>query len=242
MTSEVPKYTTKELSTKTWPDFERLFSQGSGWDFCACMYYQRGCHLSGKAFPTRGAARVQNLHEKRELTEQGRAHGILVYASGEPVGWCQYGPVDELPIPSGDRVANHVHAADATSQWRITCFVTHRKHRRKGVASVALGAALESIRKKGGGWVEATPIAHVYHDRRRVQLVKSHGRDSAEVEEHLRTHRWPETVVRGVGPVPAACGTFGSVSHAGTVSMFERRGFDAVKIVGDTHVLVRRHV
>lgn len=39
-------YTTKELSPRIWPDFERLSSQGGVWDFCACMLTQRGCPLS----------------------------------------------------------------------------------------------------------------------------------------------------------------------------------------------------
>lgn len=42
--------------------------------------------------------------------------------------------------------------------WRITCFAVDSKHRRRGVASVALKAALEAIRKEGGGLVEAYPI------------------------------------------------------------------------------------
>jgi GNAT superfamily N-acetyltransferase len=42
--------------------------------------------------------------------------------------------------------------------WRITCFVVHKKFRRKGVGSAALRAALEAIRRKGGGAVEGYPI------------------------------------------------------------------------------------
>jgi ribosomal protein S18 acetylase RimI-like enzyme len=42
--------------------------------------------------------------------------------------------------------------------WRITCFVVDREHRRRGVAGLALKAALEAIRKRGGGVVEAYPI------------------------------------------------------------------------------------
>jgi len=42
--------------------------------------------------------------------------------------------------------------------WRITCFTVDRKYRRRGVASFALKAALEAIRSKGGGLVEAYPI------------------------------------------------------------------------------------
>lgn len=84
---------------RTWPDVERLFTPGHGWDFCACMLFQRGCHLPKSKFPTRADHQVRNLAEKKRLVQQGRAHGILVYADGEPVGWCQYGPVDELPVP-----------------------------------------------------------------------------------------------------------------------------------------------
>ncbi len=43
--------------------------------------------------------------------------------------------------------------------WRITCFVVDKQYRRRGVASAALKAALEAIRKKGGGLVEAYPVS-----------------------------------------------------------------------------------
>ncbi len=46
-------YATKELSPETWSDFERLFAPGRRWAFCACMLYQRGCHLDRKMFPDR---------------------------------------------------------------------------------------------------------------------------------------------------------------------------------------------
>jgi hypothetical protein len=35
--------------------------------------------------------------QKKEFVDSGRSHGILVSANGEPVGWCQYGPKEELP-------------------------------------------------------------------------------------------------------------------------------------------------
>jgi GNAT superfamily N-acetyltransferase len=42
--------------------------------------------------------------------------------------------------------------------WRITCFAVLKKWRKRGVAGAALKAALEAIRKRGGGLVEAYPI------------------------------------------------------------------------------------
>lgn len=234
------QYTAHELSPDTWPAFASLFSQGGGWDFCGCMLFQRGCQPSGKEYRGRTAAHARNLQDKKRLVDDGRAHGILVYADSEAVGWCQYGPVSELPLPGAERVAKKVPVVDPTSEWRITCFVTRKDHRRNGVAGVALAAAIESIRGQGGGWVEATPIVATHSAGRYHRIVREYGRDSVELEKYLKT--WPTHAVRGIGPVPAIRGGFGGVSHPGTVSMFERHGFEAVRIVRETYVLMRRHI
>ncbi len=160
MASGVSAYATRDLSRKTWPDFERLFSQGGGWDFCWCMHFHRLRSLPKKQFRTRAEQGVRNHQEKRELVEKRRSHGILVYADGEPVGWCQYGPKDELPRIDNVRKYRGLAREEGVQRlWRITCFVVHKKHRRRGAASAALKAALEAIRKRGGGLVEAYPIA-----------------------------------------------------------------------------------
>src|SRR4029077_1398925 len=90
--SQVPAYTTKELSKKTWPDFEKLFTQGNGWDFCWCMHFHRSRLSPGNDKLRRAERSVRNRRDKKELVDAGRTHGILVYADGEPIGWCQYGP------------------------------------------------------------------------------------------------------------------------------------------------------
>jgi GNAT superfamily N-acetyltransferase len=89
-----------------------------------------------------------------------RAHGILVYANEQPVGWCQFGPSDELPrIDNSRKYAKLAPAKTSRKLWRITCFVVMKDFRKKGVATVALQAALASIKTKGGGLVEAYPIS-----------------------------------------------------------------------------------
>lgn len=42
--------------------------------------------------------------------------------------------------------------------WRITCFFVDRDYRGRGVAKLALKTALESIKRQGGGIVEAYPV------------------------------------------------------------------------------------
>src|SRR5204863_2588355 len=90
---------------------------------------------------------------------------------------------------------------DSERAWRITCFVVDKRFRRKGVAAIALHAALESIRHRGGGLVEAFPV-----------VCWSMGPDGS-----------PRGVeVPGVGRVAPAHDGFGNVSTSGVISMFEK--------------------
>ena len=160
--SRVAEYTTKELSEKTWPDFEQLFEThpGPGAYPCWCMY-NHWCGSLDKADKLDSSVQrtLRNHREKRALVETGASHGILIYCQGQPVGWCQYGAAEELPrIESNPRYRMLVREAGTTRLWRITCFVTHRKYRHRGIARRALKAALEAIQNRGGGMVEAYPI------------------------------------------------------------------------------------
>ena len=156
--SQVPAYTTKELTKKTWADFERLFSRGNGWDFCWCMHFHRSRIWPSSDKLHRAERNVRNRRDKRALVETGRTHGILVYADDEAIGWCQYGPREELPRIDESRDYREFDRDNSTKLWRITCFVVDKRYRRRGLATVALKAALNAIRKKGGGTVEAYPI------------------------------------------------------------------------------------
>jgi ribosomal protein S18 acetylase RimI-like enzyme len=159
------EYSTEELSKKTWPDFEKLFRQrgtGDGW-WCWCTYHhQLSYSAAEKKKPrTRVARSVINRLEKKSLVENGQAHGILVYDNGESVGWCQYGLKEELPRIDNRQKYRTLAVQNATDNklWRITCFVVDKNHRRRGVASTALNAALDAISKRGGGLVEAYPVS-----------------------------------------------------------------------------------
>jgi GNAT superfamily N-acetyltransferase len=231
-------YTTKELSPSTWSDFEDLFSRGNGWDFCACMYFQRG-HLPSKEFPNRAAMQVQNHPDKHDLVCDGRAHGILVYTDDRAVGWCQFGPTSELPLDG------RVPLGPSDADWRITCFVTEKAVRGTGVAQHALHAALAAIAREGGGIVEAYPVATLDPSdprtselieqkrewkRLRASLLRTRGRRDPATEEHFANEPSFEVDVAGVGSVIAWSRPGQELENCGTVSMFEREGFAAVSI------------
>jgi len=144
-------YTTRELSPRTYPDFEALAAKQGG---CWCMYYQRARPI-GRKLSSDEWRRV-NRKDKRALVRKGRSHAILVYDGKTPVGWCQYGTRDELPrIDAGRGYRKVGPPAGNEKLWRITCFFVDRDYRGRGVAKLALKTALASIKRQGGGIVEA---------------------------------------------------------------------------------------
>jgi ribosomal protein S18 acetylase RimI-like enzyme len=161
---KVPEYTTKELSAKTWPDLAKLFEKpeiGDAW-WCWCTHHQVSSYSTpeNKQPRTRAERAVRNRRQKEKLVKNGRAHGVIVYANGEPVGWCQYGPREELPRIDESRNYRDLAPKNKMERlWRITCFVVDKNHRKSGVASTALRAALDGIRNRGGGLVEGIPVS-----------------------------------------------------------------------------------
>jgi ribosomal protein S18 acetylase RimI-like enzyme len=153
-------FTTKELSRETWKDFEKLFRKPGEWGTCWCIYYQRPKPVpeaERRAMTVRQKA-AKNRREKKRLVEDGGSHGILVYSDRQPVGWCQYGLKHETPRIDRGRIYRKLELEEQERLWRISCFCVDRKYRLRGVAEIGLKAALESIRKKGGGTVEAYPV------------------------------------------------------------------------------------
>ncbi len=137
----------------TWPDFEKLAPQQGQ---CWCMYYHRERPiLTGAPKEEREAA---NKRDKKNLVRQGRSHAILVYDNERLAGWCQYGPKEELPRIDAGRNYRKLEPVEKKKLWRITCFYVDRDYRKKGVAKTALRAALDSIKRQGGGIVEAYPV------------------------------------------------------------------------------------
>ena len=121
------------------------------------MVYQRPRPITAVvSTKERGAA---NRKDKKTLVTRGQSHATMVYSGETPVGWCQYGPREELPrIDAGLNYRKIGPVSDGEKLWRITCFFVDKGHRGQGVPRIALRAALESIKKQGGGIVEAYPV------------------------------------------------------------------------------------
>ncbi len=143
----MPEYRTKALDETTWPDFARLVEANNGvWGGCWCMWYHR---------KDKGESPEAKRRAKARLVREGRAHAALVYDGEDCVGWCQFGPPQELPRIHNERA--YLATDPRLPDWRITCFFSGKGYRGKGVASAALHGAVEQIRKLGGGRIEGYP-------------------------------------------------------------------------------------
>lgn len=141
--------TSKPLSPATWPAFARLVEKHNGiFGGCWCISF----HL-GPGENKQMAGRYREMKEAR--VREGRAHAAMVFDGDNAVGWCQFGPTEELPnIRSKGEYDKGAHKPP---DWRITCFFIDRERRGEGIASLALREALRYIGQAGGGTVEAYP-------------------------------------------------------------------------------------
>ena len=139
--------TTRMLTPETWDDFAALVEANNGvWGGCWCI----GFHPEGV-----GHGREGNRDLKRRHVTRGTVHQVLVYDGDRCVGWCQFGPPAEVATIK-NRKAYEQGLAELPD-WRIGCIFTSAKDRGKGVAATAVAAALDEIKRAGGGVVEAYP-------------------------------------------------------------------------------------
>jgi GNAT superfamily N-acetyltransferase len=144
-----PAYSTRALDESTWDAFAALVEANNGiFGGCWCM----GFHPEGVGKDTTAAI---NRERKLRRVREGTAHAALVFDGDECVGWCQFGPPDELPRIKS-RAAYEKRRA-VLPDWRIACCYVGKGHRRQGVAGAALLGALELIARLGGGTVEGYP-------------------------------------------------------------------------------------
>jgi GNAT superfamily N-acetyltransferase len=152
MEDAVSEYTIRPLSTETWDAFARLCEKHNGMGFgqCWCTWFH----------PRRKDVGLDEEVEagmpyKEFLVREGRSHAALVFDGDFAIGWCQYGPPEELP--SIFHRKEYEAGLEFPPDYRLTCVFVDRDHRRVGVAAIAVQGALDLIAQAGGGVVEAYP-------------------------------------------------------------------------------------
>jgi GNAT superfamily N-acetyltransferase len=141
--------TVRELSKKTWSDFEAVLGTNGGARGCWCMHWR----LSTQEFMERRGE--GNKQEMRRLAQRKQPPGVVVYQDDTPVAWCSLGPRASFPrLERSPLLAN----IDGQPVCAITCIYVHRKHRGSGLLSTILEAVCEYAASAGYTTAEGYPI------------------------------------------------------------------------------------
>jgi GNAT superfamily N-acetyltransferase len=140
--------TVRPLTPARWPALEDLFGKTGACGGCWCMYWR-----IGGAYRKR--PREQNRKAFREIVKRGPSPGLLAFEGDVVVGWCQLTPRDALP--GLDRVWR-LERPDALPVWSLSCFYVRKGHRRRGITSALIAAALKVAKLAGAPALEAYPL------------------------------------------------------------------------------------
>ena len=138
-----------------WRDLVEVFGRrGEDPSWCWCQAFLRpaaGAALAREPAPDNRCAL------RREIAQATVPPGLIAYVGGQPVGWTRVGPRSGFPGVSGNRALAKVLTEDPGAWW-VTCFAVDSRHRRSGVGSALLKAAVEFAREHGATAVEGHPV------------------------------------------------------------------------------------
>ena len=122
---------------------------------CWCMWFVRPVadyHASGDA--GNRAAHAELLGASDVPT------GLLAYSDeGDVVGWCAAGPRSRYVRAVKTPTMNGRDQREDDEVWLVPCFLIHPQHRRQGVATALLEAAVDLAARSGARAVEGFPLS-----------------------------------------------------------------------------------
>jgi hypothetical protein len=139
-------YTIKALGESTWDDVAAMVERHAGlFSGCWCTWFHSQDHEEEEG----------NRPYKERMVREGVAHAALVFEGDEAVAWAEYGTPAELPNIHHRK--QYEEGAVTPPDYRITCIYVDKRHRRVGLAAVALCGALDLIARGGVAGSRATP-------------------------------------------------------------------------------------
>ena len=138
------------LTPDRWPDLLTLFGDNGAYSNCWCTFWVLGGDFDRRTPSER--RRILN-----DMADRGDRPGLLAYRDGEPVGWVAVGPRDRYSRMASSRSRVYGPIDDTTGSWVVNCFYVPREHRRSGVASALLEAAVGFAFSGGAVVVDGYP-------------------------------------------------------------------------------------
>ncbi len=143
----------------SWADLQTIFGTTDYPGRCYCQHFKvRDCDWSSVAI----RARQDRLREQTRCgdPQAPTTTGLVAYLEREPVGWVAVEPRTAYPRLLRTRTAwtgRRENRTDA-SVWAVTCFVTRKGYRKRGVTYALAAATVDYAREHGALALEAYPM------------------------------------------------------------------------------------
>ena len=138
----------RPLTADLWPALEALFADSPICQRCWCMYWRIGAAY-------REQRNAVNLAAFRRVVRKGPPPGLIALDEGIAIGWCQLTPRSALPQLSREW---RLKTIDQQPVWAISCFYVRKSHRRQGVSTALIAAAIDTARCARAPALEAYPF------------------------------------------------------------------------------------
>lgn len=143
----------------SWADLDAIFGERDYPARCHCQHYKvRDSDWRSVSLEERG----RRLREQTNCGDRraGTTSGLVAYVDGEPAGWCAVEPRTAYPRLLRTRVpwTGRTEDKDDSGVWAVTCFVTRKGFRRRGLTYALARAAVDFARQRGARAVEGYPM------------------------------------------------------------------------------------
>jgi GNAT superfamily N-acetyltransferase len=137
-----------------WDDVVTVFGRrGNDPSWCWCRRFLD----TGPAAPALVAAPDNRQALRDEIAHATTPPGLIAYLDDDPVGWTRVGPRRDFPLVESNRALARVLDPDPGAWW-VACVVVDSRHRRSGIGSALLRAAVAFARANGAARVEGHPV------------------------------------------------------------------------------------
>ena len=145
----------------SWEDVQVVFGTTGDPARCWCQRYKMQPSESWRSVGADELAFRLRAQTDCGSPRSDTTSGLVAYLDGEPVGWCAVEPRNAYPrlllktrVPWEGR---HEDKADG-SVWAVTCFVTRKGFRGRGVSRALARAAVDYAREGGARALEGYPM------------------------------------------------------------------------------------
>ena len=142
-------------------DLQAIFgTRGQGYN-CQCQRFKLRPREHFAGFPVEERAFRLRRQTDCGHPESDATSGLVAYLDGEPVGWCAVEPRSAYEsLVRNCRVPWEGRAEDKAddSVWAVTCFVTRKGYRKRGITYALAAVTAEFAREQGARALEAYPM------------------------------------------------------------------------------------